>query len=187
MKSTESTNGPKALVTVFDDFDTAKNVIEKLVESGFAREKIELVAQHIAHQAPEVETPQILETTESDLLDGAAKWGSLGAGTGLIAGLLTTFPGLALGMTIMGGVTGAIMGGMAGVDHAVNVDAVDLPSLDEYEQLIKNGDRLVVVLGDHAEVMQAEEIVKGMLHVRSHIHPVHGHDYHEHPAHKGSC
>ncbi|MFT5300208.1 MAG: hypothetical protein ACI87E_001385 [Mariniblastus sp.] len=175
------------MVTVFDDFDTARNVIENLVEFGFAREKIELVAQHIAHQAPEVETPKIVETTESELLDGAAKWGSLGAGTGQIAGLLTTFPGLALGMTIMGGVTGEIMGGMAGVDHAVNVDTVDLPSLDEYEQLIENGDRLGVVLGDHAELMKAEEIVKGMLHVRRHIHPDHGHEYHDYPAHKGSC
>lgn len=184
MNSANPENGPKALVTVFDDLETATNVIEQLVESGFAKEKIELVAHHIADDAPEVETPKVHETTASDLLGGATKWGSIGAGTGLVAGLLTTFPGLALGMAIMGGVTGAIMGGMAGVDHAVNVDSVDLPTLDEYEQLVKNGDKLVVVLGDHDEVMRAETIVKEMLHVRSHIHPVHGHQYHEHPAHK---
>jgi hypothetical protein len=175
-KKADSNDGPKALVTVFDDLETATRVIEKLVESGFAKDKIELVAHHIADEAPEVETPKVHPTTDSDLLDGATKWGSIGAGTGLVAGLLTPFPGLALGM--------AIMGGMAGVDHAVNVDSVDLPTLDEYEQLVKNGDKLVVVLGEHEEVMRAEEVVKDMLHVRSHIHPVYGHEYHEHPAHK---
>ncbi len=180
----QPTTDPKALVTVVDDLETAKNVIEKLVESGFAKERIELVAHHIADEAPEVETPKNHPTTESDLLGGATKWGSIGAGTGLAAGLLTTFPGLALGMAIVGGVTGAFMGGMVGVDHAVNDDSVDLPTLDEYEQLVKNGDKLVVVLGDHGKVMRAEEIVKEMLHVRSHIHLVHGHEYHEHQAHK---
>ncbi len=172
------------MVTVFDDLETATDVIEKLVESGFAKEKIELVAHHIADEAPEVETPKNHPTTGSDMLGGVTKWGSVGAGTGLAAGLLTTFPGLALGMAIMGGMTGAIMGGIAGIDHAANVDSVDLPTLAEYEQLVKNGDKLVVVLGDQEEIMRAEGIVKDILHVRRHIHLVHGHEYHEHPAHK---
>ncbi len=180
----QSATDPKALVTVFDNLKIATRVIEKLVESGFSKEKIELVAHNISGEAPEVETPKNHPTTESDMLDAAAKWGSVGAGTGLVAGLITTFPGLALGMAIVGGVTGAVMGSVAGVDHAVNDDSVDLPTLDEYEQLVKNGDILLVVLGDHEEVMRAEKIVKDMLHVRSHIHLVHGHEYHEHPAHK---
>ncbi len=183
--NSKTQQGPKALVTVFDDLETATSVIEKLIESGFAKEKIELVTQHIADEAPEVETPKIHETTQSSLIDGAAKWGGIGAGTGLAIGLLTAFPGLALGMAIMGGVTGSIVGAISGVDHAVDDDSVDLPTLEEYEQLVKNGDKLVVVLGEHDEVMRAEKIVKDMLHVRSHIHLVHGHEYHEHPAHRG--
>ena len=176
--------GPRALVAVLDDLETATRVIEKLIESGFDKQKIELVAHHIAEEAPEVETPNVHETTESSLVESAAKWGGAGAGAGLAIGLLTAFPGLALGMTIMGGVTGAIMGGIAGVDHAVEDDSVDLPTLDEYEQLVQKGDKLVVVLGDHDDVMRAKETVKNLLHVRSHIHPVHGHLYHEHPAHR---
>jgi len=184
MNKKQTELGPKALVTVFEDLETAKEVAEKLHEEGFLIDKIELVTHDVHEEAPEVETPKDHPTTQSDLLDKAGKWGGVGAGTGLLAGLLTGFPGLALGMTIMGGVTGAIVGGMAGVDHAVNVDSIDLPTLDEYEQLVKNGDKLVVVLGSHEEVMRAEQVVKKMLHVRSHIHPVHGHEYHEHPAHK---
>lgn len=87
-------------------------------------------------------------------------------------------------MTIMGGLTGTTMGGMAGVDHAVEDDTVDLSTLKEYEQLVENGDKLVVVLGEHEAVIRVEELVKDMLHVRRHIHPVHGHEYHEHTARK---
>ncbi len=182
--NTKNEASPKALVTVFDDLETATNVIQKLVDSGFDQQKIELVTHHIKDEAPEVETPKVHETTGSSLIDSAEKWGGAGAATGLALGLLTGFPGLALGMAIMGGVTGAIVGGMAGVDHAVEDDSVDLPTLDEYEQLVKNGDKLVVVLGEHDDVMRAEETINNMLHVRSHIHPVHGHQYHEHPAHR---
>jgi len=174
----------KALVMVFEDLETAKNVIEKLHEDGFSLDKIELVTHDLKGEAPEVNTPNDHETTQSAMLGSATKWGGVGAGYGLLAGLLTGFPGLALGMTIVAGATGAFMGGMAGVDHAVEDDSVDLPTLDEYEQLVKNGDKLVVVLGNHEEVVRVEDVVKDMLHIRRHIHPVHGHEYHEHPANK---
>lgn len=179
----DKTTEPKALVTVFEDLETALNVIKKLDGSGFPREKIELVSKHIANEAPEVETPKVHETTASSLVESAVRWGGVGTGTGLVAGFLTPFPGLALGMAIMGGVTGAIVGGIAGVEHAVEDDSVNLPTLEEYEHLVENGDRLVVVLGEHEEVMRAEKIIKEMCDVRRHIHPVHGHEYHEHPAH----
>lgn len=182
MNQKQLPDGPKTLVTVFDDLETAKLVAEKLYSEGFLVERIELVSHDIHDEAPTVEAPIVHETTEGALFDGAAKWGGTGAGVGLLAGLLTTFPGLALGMAIVGGVTGAIMGGIAGVDHAVNDDSYDLPTLEEYEQLVNGGKKLVVVLGTHEEVIKAEQIVRNMRHVRSHIHPVHGHLYHEHSA-----
>ncbi len=178
-----SDNQPKALVSVFDELEPAVRVIEKLVESGIEQKKIEMVTHHIAEDAPEVETPKVHETMMTSIAEEAGKWGGLGASAGLIAGLLTPFPGIALGMAIMGGVTGAIVGGIAGADDADRDESVDLPTLEEYEELIKDGYKLVVVLGTHDEVAQAENVIKGMLDVRSHIHPVHGHEYHEHPAH----
>jgi len=184
MSSKQAGADAKALVIVFEDLETAKNVVEKLHESGVSLDKIELVTHDLQDEAPEVKTPNDHETTQSAMLGSATKWGGVGAGYGLLAGLLTGFPGLALGMMIAAGATGAIMGGMAGVDHAVEDDSVDLPTLDEYEQLVKNGDKLVVVLGNHEEVMRVEDVVKDMLHIRRHIHPVHGHEYHEHPASK---
>ena len=108
MNSKPANHQPKALVTVFEDLETAKQVVERLHSEGFPLDKIELVTHHMVVESPNVETPPDHETTTSSLLDSAGKWGGIGAGAGLLAGLLTPFPGLALGMAIMGGATGAI-------------------------------------------------------------------------------
>ncbi|QEG24755.1 hypothetical protein [Mariniblastus fucicola] len=184
MNQKPSATDPKALVVVFEDLKTAKTLVENYHDAGFPLDRIELVTHNVHSEAPEVETPEDHETTESSMLESTVKWGGVGAGAGLLAGLLTTFPGLALGMAIMGGMTGAIMGGMAGVDHAVEDDSVDVPTLEEYEQLVKDGHSLVVLLGDHEDVLRAKDIAKNTLHLRSHIHMVHSHLYHEHPAHQ---
>ncbi len=189
MAAKQSGTEPKALVAVIDELDTAKHVIETLHSQGVPLEKLELVTHDVHEEAPEINTPKVHETMATSLIDNAAKWSAVGAGLGALGGLAaiaTTFPGLALGMVIMGGVTGGIVGGLAGVEHAAEDDSVDLPTLDEYEQYVKNGYALVVVLGSHDEVMAAEEIVKKTPHVSSHVHLVHGHAYHEHPARRKS-
>lgn len=174
----------KALVCVFNDMATAAKVTSNLKNSGIPLSRIELVCYGVNEEAPEISTPKVHETTLTSMLDGATKWGALGAGTGVVAGLLTAFPGLVLGMAAVGGMTGAIVGGMAGIEHSVEDDSVDLPTLEEYEQLVNDGKKLVVVVGTHEQVMNAESMVKEMSDVRRHIHRVHGHEYHEHPSHK---
>jgi hypothetical protein len=186
MTTIRSATDQRALVTVFDDLESAKTVVASLHRAGFAKESIELVIREVRDEAPEVDTPRVHETTGSSLIDGAKKWGAVGLGAGAAAGLIasvfTPFPGLIIGEMIFAGITGAILGGMAGVDRAVHVDSVNLPTLEEYEQLVKNGNSLVVVLGNHDEVLKAENAIKQMYSVRSHIHSVQGHEYHEHPV-----
>jgi len=180
MAATDSNS--KALVTVFDDLETAKKVIEELHTAGFPVDKIELVTHSVEKEAPEVNTPKVHETTATSMVESAAKWSGLGAASGLLAAVFAPFPGLGLAMIFMGGLTGAVVGGIAGLQHAIEDDSIDLPTLKEYEELVKTGDSLVVVLGSHDEVMHAESIVQNMIHVRSHIHNVHGHQFHEHPS-----
>ncbi len=177
-------NDQKALVTGFEDVDMAKSVIVKLHDGRINLEKIELVTKNVNIEAPEVETPIVHATTESSMIKSAAKWGSIGAGTGLFAGLFTPFPGLALGIAAMGALTGGILGGVAGVYHAVGDNSVNLPTLEEYEQMLKNGHCLVVVRGNHVFVMQAEKIVKSFPDIHRHVHALNGHEHHEHPAHE---
>ena len=173
----------KALVTVIDDLKTAENAVLKLREAGYPHNQLELVAHHVADEAPEIDTPDVHETTESSVIDNASKWATLGVGSGVVAGLMTGFPGMALGMAIMGGVTGAIMGGIAGVEHAVEDEAVNLPTIEEYEKLVKEGNFLIVLLGTEEEIKNGENIIKHLPHIQMHLHPVQGHDFHIHPQH----
>jgi hypothetical protein len=186
--TTKRAHGPKALVTVFEDMETAVEAVKALNEAGVATDKIELVTHNLHEESPDVTTPKVHETTASSLIDSAEKWGAAGAGTGaaagLIAAVITGFPGIALGMIIMGGVTGALMGGMAGVEHAEEDDSINLPTTEEYEQLLRNGHRLVVVHGSHDEMLKAKDVISHLARVHEHIHPFHGHESHEHPSHE---
>ena len=46
-----------------------------------------------------------------------------------------------------------------------------------------NGHTLVVVLGSHEEAMKARDVISQLPFVHNNIHPLHGHEFHEHPAH----
>jgi hypothetical protein len=182
MNTKQPNPGPKALVTVFEDPQAAKEVVEALHANGFSLENIELVTHDVHSEAPEVTTPKVHETTATSLVESAAKWGGVGAGIGALAAVVTGFPGIGLGMIIMGGAVGAFTGGIAGIEHACDDDSVDLPTLDEYEQMVRNGHALVVVLGTHDEAMRAENVIGELPHIHQNIHPSHGHEFHEHPA-----
>ena len=178
----ENLSGTKALVTVFEDLETAQAVIHALHEANFPLEKIELVTHDVHSEAPEVRTPKVHETTASSVVDSSLQWSGFGAALGAIAALVTPFPGAGLAMIFMGGLTGAFVGGVAGAQRAVEDDSVNLPTLEEYQQLVNDGRTLVVVLGDHNQVMYAEDVVNELPNVHSHIHAMHGHEFHEHPT-----
>jgi hypothetical protein len=175
----------KALVTVFDDMPSAASAVIALRKSGFADRSLELVTYDLDDEAPDLITPSGTEKTGSCLADGVVAGGSAGVGMGAVAGaiatLITGFPGLGLGMIFGAGLTGAIVGGMAGVDRAVHDDSVDLPSIQDYESLIAQGKKLVVIHGSHQQVIAAREIIANLPHINSHLHPIGGHQFHEHP------
>jgi hypothetical protein len=182
MKLEQPYSQSKALVIVFEDLPTATSIVDKLALAGLPLGQVELVTRHVVEDVPEIESPAVHDTTGSTMVENSFKWGGVGVGTGIVAGLLTPFPGLVLGMAIMGGVTGAIMGGMAGVDEAIADDSVNLPTLEEYEQLVQNGHCLVVVRGSQEDIARAEVIVREYPDIHSHLHALHGHEFHEHPA-----
>jgi hypothetical protein len=190
MKHFKSTSEPRALVTVFDELESAQRVLDRLQQDGFAKHRVHLVHRDIRRESPEVETPKVHETTSSAMTEGVMKGAGIGlgfgAGFGVAATVLTASPGLALGAMIYAGFAGGLIGGMGGIDRADIDDTVNLPSLDEYQQLVDQGHYLVVVQGDHDEVMRAESIMKQMTHLGSHVHRLHGHLFHEHPSHPES-
>ncbi len=174
-----------ALVSVYDDLEMAKKVVEQLLAAGFPAERMELVTSSLQRECPEVETPNVRATTGSSMASGVvqgAKLGlGLGAGFGIVASVLTASPGLLLGALIYGGMTGGFMGGIAGVENAVDSDEVNLPTREEYQEMLEAGDCLVVVCGTHDELQRAHAIVEHNPDALTQLHPMHGHLFHEHP------
>lgn len=192
-----SENLPKherALVAVFEKLSAAEQAVEALKNAGFDTSRIEVVRHNVKAEAPEVETPKVRKETEDVMIEEAEKWAPLGAGigaaTGLLATLLTPFPGVGLTLVAAGGLLGGGIGGaMAGIsgieftDRLGPDDSVNLPTLDEYQELVDNGHTLVVVLGSHEEAMRARDIISKLPFIHNNIHVLHGHEFHEHPAH----
>ncbi len=175
----------RVLVSVFDDLETAKSVIENLNRQGFSPQKVELVTRVVRNDFPETEPAQ--ETTSSVLATGAVKGAGIGlgigAGFGVAAAALTASPALAVGAMLYAGFAGGLIGGMGGADKADLDDSINLPTHDEYQRMLDEGNSLVVVCGTHEEVQRAETIVKDMPNAAGHQHRLHGHLFHEHPSH----
>lgn len=178
-----------ALVTVFKDLASAGKAVFALQQAGFSHSHVELVTYGLDEQSHEVGMPVVPRTTVDSLVHDAGKWGALGLSAGAAAGVvaaISTFPGFAIGMIVFGGLTGALVGGMAGIDKAVHDDTVNLPSLDAYEKLLKEGHKLVVLMGTHEDAARAKQVLAQAEGVYSHIHPVGEHRFHEHPDATGS-
>jgi hypothetical protein len=174
-----------ALVTAFEDLPAAGHAVAALQAAGFPSSQIELVTYGVAEQSPELDMPLHSTSSETSLISEAEKGGLLGLEVAAAAGVLATmvtFPGVAIGMLIAGGLTGAIMGGIGGLETASLDDSVDLPTPADYEQLLADGKKLVVVLGSHNETSAAKEILNRLPSIQGHLHPISEHRFHEHPT-----
>ena len=175
------------LVTVFNDPLHAAEAVMALHNAGFGHDQVELVTAGIDPEATGIETPSDHEITGSCMMSAAERWGLVGLNAGAVVGIVvaatTGFPGIALGMFCVGGLTAFVMGGAAGVVRAVHDDTVDLPSLGEYEAIVRAGNKLVVVKGTHAEIARARQAIADVPNLMEHVHPIYGRGFHEHPRH----
>lgn len=183
--SKHSESSRVALVTIFEDLPAAARAVAALSSAGFSSPQIELVTFGITEQSPELDTPIAPQSTAGSMVGAAGKWGLFGLEAGAIAGVLaavTAFPGMALGMLIAGGLTGGIVGGVAGIEQATLDDRFDLPQPGDYERLLSEGKKLVVVLGSEAEAAAARDVLAQLPSIQGHLHRIGEHKFHEHPA-----
>ena len=177
----------KAMVIVFEDFDSAKAAVHALHEGNFPTDRIELVMNDFQSETHDVKTPAVHETTTNSAVSQGEKWAVVGSGVGavgaIIAAVLTPFPGAGLAMIVVGGVAGGLYGAVAGLEHAGEDDSVDLPTTGDYQNLVDQGHKLVVVHGSHDEIMRAKELIQHLPAVHGHLHPIRGREFHEHPEH----
>lgn len=174
-----------ALVAVFDDLSAAGDAVAALQASGYPIGQIELVTYGVAEQSPELDMPLRAESSVDRLVSEAEKGGSMGLKIAAAAGVMATtitFPGVAIGMLIVGGLTGLVIGAVGGLEEAGMDDSVDLPTPAAYERLLADGKKMVVVLGSHEEVLVAKEVLRRLPSIQGHFHPILDHLFHEHPT-----
>lgn len=165
----------KTVVGVFDDFTAAKIMAPELINEGFPKEAVSVIAPDTSAEArryfntPEATHPE----AESDIGTGAAI-GGLG---GLLLGAAAlTIPGLGLlyavgplAALITGAMTGALTGSLV---SALNGMGIPEYQAESYEAGIREGHSHVFVHTDAANAERAAELMRGRHALRVDIHDV---------------
>jgi uncharacterized membrane protein len=150
----------ETVVALYDDFVTAQRVVEDLVEAGYSRNDISLVANDAAG-----EYSQYVERVGEDVTAGQ------GAGFGAIVGTLT-----GLGVALIPGVGPVLAAGplaavlFAGVGAAVGAATgglvaglIDLgvpeDDAEYYAEGVRRGGTLVIVHTTPAEAQRVEDVI----------------------------
>jgi len=147
----------QCVVAVLDSLSDAKAAIERLESSGVSEDAISLVTKHVEEELPETKPLEYGDDTQRDIAKGAGAGGLLGV---LLGAPLLAIPGVGLVLAagpIAAGLTGAVLGGFLG---AMTGWGVSKGHVGEYEEKVREGASLVVVMGDPATVAEAETLLK---------------------------
>jgi len=144
----------KTVIGLYDDFNTAQQVVQELVDNGFARDKISLVANNATGEYDKyVQSGEVMDSEDVSAGEGATMGAVEGGLIGLLAGLgAMAIPGigpvLAAG-PLLGALTGAGVGALTGGLLAGLID-LGVPEDDAhfYAEGIRRGGTLLTV---HAE------------------------------------
>jgi uncharacterized membrane protein len=153
------------LSALYDNATDAQNAVRDLVNNGFAREDISVVASDAAGEYARYEGEDI---PEGETLDGAATGAVLGGMAGLVVGLAAlAIPGVgpvlaagpiagALMAAGVGAGVGAIAGGLIG---ALVDMGVDEEQATYYAEGVRRGGTLVTVQTEDHRVDEAMDIL----------------------------
>ena len=143
---------PRTVVGMFDDWASAQRVVEELMNSGFRREDVSIMAsrEHVPHF-------QSLEAAGADTGAGAA----IGGIGGFIAGIAAlAIPGIGpilaagpLAAGIIGATVGAAGGALVG---ALSHHGIPEEEADVYSEGVRRGSTLVAV---HSDDLNADKAV----------------------------
>lgn len=151
----------KTVVGLFDTFAEAQNVVQDLVDSGFSRENISIVANDANGEYATYDS-------EGDVADGAMAGAGTGALVGGVLGLLVgvgalAIPGVGpvlaagpLAATLTGAGIGAVAGGLLGALVDLGVPEEDA---HYYTEGVRRGGALVTVAADDARADDAIAIM----------------------------
>lgn len=165
----------KTVVGVFDDFTAALNMTPGLINAGFPKEAISVVAPDTSAEAKlYFATPSATHAdTESDVGTGAAIGGLggllLGAAALAIPGLGLLYAVGPLATLITGTMTGALTGGFVGALHGAGIPEHQAAF---YEAGIREGHSHVFVHTDATNAERAAALMREHHALRVDIHDV---------------
>jgi len=151
----------KTVVGLFDTFAEAQNVVQDLVDSGFSRDNISIVANDASGEYAEYDS-------QGNAADGAMAGAGTGALVGGVLGLLVgvgalAIPGVGpvlaagpLAATLTGAGIGAVAGGLLGALVDLGVPEEDA---HYYTEGVRRGGALVTVATDDARADEAIAIM----------------------------
>jgi len=152
----------RTIVALYDNFDTAEDVVEELVDAGFSRDNMSIVANDATGEYGQT---YVADDYDDDVSAGeGAGFGAVvgtlvGLGVALIPGVgpvLAAGPLAAALMAGIGAAAGAATGGVVAglVDFGIPEDEAHV-----YAEGVRRGGTLVSVTLDEAYVNRAEEIM----------------------------
>jgi hypothetical protein len=156
----------KTIVALYDDFDTAQNAVQDLVDGGFLRENISVVANDVSGVYRDRYVDHTLDVDDEDDVSagegagfGAVVGALVGLGVALIPGIgpvLAAGPLAAALMAGVGAVAGAATGGVVAglVDFGVPEEEAEV-----YAEGIRRGGTLVSVTADDDYAARVQDIL----------------------------
>ena len=149
---------PKTTMALYEDFETAQDVVQDLIDAGFPRDQISLIANNAEGKY----------TLNADMDDvsadegagfGAVVGGLLGLAAALIPGIgpvVAAGPIAALVATGVGAAAGAVTGGLVAglVDFGVPEDEAS-----SYAEAIRRGGTLVSIVTEDGTLARAQDIM----------------------------
>jgi len=156
---------PRTIIALYKELTDAQHVVQHLVEAGFDRQKISLIANDRSNQYSKYLRSEN-QTSDDDVKGGeGATFGAVvGALTGVLAGLgAIAIPGIGAALVagpIIGGLTGAVAGAATG-GIVASLVKTGVPEEDAqyYAEGIRQGGTLVVVNADDNMADQASQIM----------------------------
>jgi hypothetical protein len=153
----------KTVVALFEFEEEANRAVEDLVEHGFPRDAIHVVAGHGLSHPEEFVSAE--ENTEAKLIGALGKGLVVGGGAGALAGGVASLLVPAVGPFILGGALattffGASLGGAVGGAMGVLMEAgVDESDARLFESALRHGGVVVTVRTDEAHAREAVRIL----------------------------
>jgi hypothetical protein len=167
-------HGSKTVIGLFDDIGDARSAVQELLDNGFPKDSVNLVAHAAAQEYTDYFDNQghythLTPESVGNHVEAAAKVGGIGAVIGGLGGLLlglslVAIPGVgpvvAAGpflAALVGAGAGASVGGMIGGFTNVGVPEVDA---EAYAEAIRRGGSSVVVRASIEEATRAAQLLK---------------------------